>query len=563
MRKRTPPALAIATPPWVPWNQKVMFNRVRVLENRSLPQEHVRTVFDPLIGSKVERKEVEEAANTLSEWYRQSGYLFSAVLIDSWPTSGSPILTLRCVESLLEAIDLIPVSKDGVELKDGTKIVTRPKIIARAMNMEIGKPFRWKPAAFNGLMKLGVFSKSWVECAVTGEERITLKVFLVEEPRGRIEPGIGMNQDGRVYGDVSYLDRNFMGKAQSLRIEWQKRLDMARAAGGIEFVDNRVGAKHPISYSVRAFRRSDSTRSLPSEDRPRGEANGNEVRLGPIRSFIPLESDSDRDGIVADALYRFAGDSASIRAGPIAERIHWREFDLTGTVQQRNIDQLAWKSAVQYNKLYPLISPREGHRFNVEHTIGGVARGVFHKLIVGLSQHIPMTQYANLHISTVFGIGSNNVPPHEMTVLGGHSSVRGYMYGELGRTQSWRTSRLELQIPLAHSGKVMEVTESSAPVRAPAAPGEKRGKTIKPGSPALGPRLTTKPGAAIFDRLPNLTAYVFGDAATCGAFDSSISGSSIGVGVRVAGLVNVELARATHGREPRLSVSLVDHRIHS
>lgn len=563
VQRRAQLAWAIPTPSWSPWNRKILFNRVRILENRSLPQEHVRALFDPLIGLNVEKKDVEEAVSGLSEWYHRNGYLFSAVIVDSWPTSSSTVLILRCIESLLEAIELIPVSKDGVELKDGTKVFTRPRVIARALGMQMGKPFKWEPTSFNGLMNLGIFSKSWVECAVTGEDRITLKVFIVEQPRGRIEPGIGMNQDGRVYGDISYLDRNFMGRAQSLRIEWQKRLDMARAAGGIEFVDNRVGAKYPISYSVRAFRRSDSTRSLPSEDRPRGEANANEVRLGPIRSFMPLESDSDRDGLVADANYRFAGGAASIKAGPIAERIYWRELDLTGSVQQRNIDQLAWKSALHYNKLQPFISPREGHRFSVEHTLGGVIRGVFHKLVVGLSQNIPMTQYANLHISTVFGVGSTNVPPHEMTVLGGHGSVRGYMYGELGRTQSWRTSRLEFQVPLTHSGKAMDVTKGTAPVREPIGPGESKGKIIQPGTPALGPKLTSSRGPALFERLPTLTAYLFGDAATRGAFDSSISGSSIGVGLRIAELVNVELTRAAHGREPKLTVSLVDHRIHS
>lgn len=66
---------------------------------------------------------------------------------------------------------------------------------------------------------------------------------------------------------------------------------------------------------------------------------------------------------------------------------------------------------------------------------------------------------------------------------------------------------------------------------------------------------------AFFDRLPSLAAYVFADSATSGAFDSVISGGSHGVGIRVAGLLNLEFARAAHGRPPRLHLTLVDQRL--
>jgi len=565
------PAFSFPDPPWK--DKNVLFTRVRVLDNRSLPEDNVRREFDRLIGKKIARTTVENAVDNLSEWYRVNGYLFSAVIVDTWPSSSGGLLILRCIESLLGDVQLIPVSKDGVVLTDNTKVSTRPYIVARAMGVTVGKPFKWNSSAVSGLMALGVFAKSWVEVDIVNDDKVILKVFVREEPRGRFEPGFGMNQDGKVYGDLSLLDKNFLGKAQTLRFEWQKRLDTVRAAAGIEFYDPRIGSNIPISYSMRGFRKSDSARQLPREDRPRGEANANQVRLGPIHSIFEQELDSDRDGMVVDATYSFGErGNAALTVGPIVERIHWREL-VNSEINTRIITQAAWKSTLSHVTFSPAFAPKEGHRLNLEHIVGNVHRGqgTFHKFAAALAQQVPLTRWANLSISTVVGIGTRNVPLHETTVLGGFSSVRGYMYGELGRATSWRTARVEVRVPFAHDDSNASDTGLIKPGRKAVREGsEKVGKIITPGTPAFGPKLNERKGLKIpmgatniMEKLPNMTGYAFFDTASQGAFETAISGSSFGVGMRVAGLINVELAKAAHGRDPKLTVSLVDHRIHS
>eukprot|EP00171_Calliarthron_tuberculosum_P020745 IDg20745t1 len=161
--------------------------------------------------------------------------------------------------------------------------------------------------------------------------------------------------------------------------------------------------------------------------------------------------------------------------------------------------------------------------------------------------------------SSAIGLSSANLPPHEMKVLGGRNTLRGYAYGELGRAPSWRTTRLEMRFPLNQ----IAVKESKASSKTRRADEGKKFESEETGStadsvPQIPVRLST--GTSLIDRLPSLTPYLFSDSATREAFSSIGSDSSYGVGLRIAGIVNVELARGAHGREPKLNISLVDHR---
>lgn len=564
-RRRSPIHPAWSLPTSLPWRRSIKFSRVRVLENQSLPHDVIRSALNPLMNLYVLRSDVEEVVSSLCKWYREHGFLFAAISVATWPTPQSPLLELRCTEALLHKVNLIPISKDGVTLTDGKLLRTKVDIVARAMGFQTGKPFCWKGnGSFEKLMNLGIFAQAKVEASLQSPERVSLNIYLCERPTARIEPGIGMNHNGDIYGDISILDTNVLGRAQTLRVEWQRRLDMARSAGGLEFNDPRIGAKIPVSLNFRAYRKSDSGRLLPNEDRRRGEANRNEVRLGPFRSTVSPELDSDRDGAVILATYNLPHMNASVTSGPIVERVYWKESQSDG-VRQVNKDQFAWKSIIKHVTSKPSLSPREGHQFSVEHTFGVCQDGsekAFQKLVFGLSQHLTVSSLMQFSFSSAIGLGSENLPPHEMMVLGGRSTVRGYTYGELGRAPSWRTTRLEVRFPLNNSQESVVSSRSKA-----RQPNENR-KTDENeiGTKARStPQVPTRESSetSIIERLPTLSPYLFADSATRGAFSSFVSGSSYGVGLRIAGIVNVEFARGAHGREPKLSISLVNHKNHT
>lgn len=543
----------------------MQFSRVRVINNKSLPHDVIRSTFNSLIDRTVLRSEVDAAVTSLCEWYREQGYLFALVAVTAWPTAQRPILELRCHEAVLGDIKLIPVSKDGVPVneEDGSKarkLRTKTGTIARATGMKFNEPFRWNSEAFEKLLGLDLFEKAKVEVSLLSKDSVCLNVYLCELPKTRLEPGVGMTHNGEFYGDVSFVDNNFLGRAQKVRLEWQRRLDMNRSAGGIEFHDPRIGSKVPISYGFRAYRKSDSGRLLPNEDRTRGQANGNEVRFGPFRSTSSPELDSDRDGAVIIATYELPRMKASISTGPIVERIHWKEY-LDADINHVKKDQIAWKSIIRHVTTKPDPSPREGHRFSVEHVVGRCldeSRNVFHKLSFNLAQHIPVSSFMHFSFSSEIGFGSDAVPLHDMTVLGGHSTLRGYTYGELGRTSSWRTTRLELRIPLQPMNEHESGSTEDGNSGDKSSSEKESGKLLTSGSRSSsteGSKLN-KALSNVIDRMPSLMGYIFVDSATRGALETSVSGSSYGAGVRIAGMVNVEFARGAHGRVPRLNIGL-------
>lgn len=539
-------------------SKNVRFERVRVEHNKSLPHSEIRAVFDHLLGGTVARSSVVEAVDALSEWYRTQGYLFSAVKVSTWPSEKSPVLILECMESVLDSINLVSVSKDGVPDPTAPPLRTRVGTVERALGVKTGAPFRWADEKFTHLMSLGVFEKAKVEVNIVGPDRVKLNVYLNELATARIEPGLGMNGDGRFFGDISVLDRNFMGRAQILRVEWQRRLDMVKSGGGLEFDDPRIGASVPFSYKARAYRKADSARGLPAD------SSASEMRVGPFRSVLNPDADSDRDGAFVLTTFNLPRFNMSCTAGPIAERVHWAS-PVDGAWVSENRDQLAWKSIVAHSTVKSPFAPREGHRFSVDHLLGmgvrGANGGLFQRLALSLSKYVPVGSLGSFNFSSSLGVSSSNLPSHEMMPLGGNHTVRGYVYGELGRPASYRTTRLEFRMPFPVGPAPPESVDKF--IEKGKRSGESTSANVEksdgPAGPPVGPKVgDSAPSPAFLERLPSLVGYVFADSATAGAFESVVSGSSHGVGLRVAGLFNFELTRAAHGRPPRLNVTLVN-----
>ncbi len=250
----------------------------------------------------------------------------------------------------------------------------------------------------------------------------------------------------------------------------------------------RIGASVPVSYKVRAYRKSDSARVLPVENASA------EMRVGPFRSVMNPESDSDRDGAVVLATYNLPRLNMSVTSGPIIERVHWT-VPSNGIWQGVKRDQLVWKSVLSHITQSSPINPRGGHRFSIEHAIGfgrNETNKVFQKLGASLSKHVPVGPFGSFTFSSTIGIASSNLPRHEMMVLGGNKTVRGYVYGELGRTPSYRTTRLEYKIPFPFKKDDESVEKYIRKGRRPGkpVPGKtEENQTAEEGMPPTGPKV--------------------------------------------------------------------------
>lgn len=571
-RRRRVPAFTI--PFFGSKRQTVRFSSVQVYGKRKLPQHVIDEHFNSLIGKKVLLEEVKQAVEAVNKWFDENEYVCSRLFLGPIPVVMNA-LDLYSLEPLLTDLKLVPVDADGKDNPEGS-IKTRKGTICNAIGMNIGDVFIWKSSGFARLMALGLFNYANAEVKVLSNESVQLTLRLCERSPGRLEPGAGISSDGKVYGDVSIVDNNFMGRGQRLRVEWQKRFDVPRPSGGIAFEDMRIGARIPLSFRLRAYRDSNSTRSLPSRPNASGSGSGSDEsdRVGTNADIMdresPLRYEKDRDGILMDFGYRAPGSFLLFNFTPMLEHIHPNAIDINGTSSLQAVLQ----SAVTHATRRMVDCPRAGHMFRVEQYLGTPLRTAadpFYKVILRAGQYFGLPSMASIVTGGVIGLGSENLPWHEQRSLGGQPTVRGYTYGELGRHRTFATTRLELRVPISFSrfkgsdkdavsgnrdGKRPEndvlSTKTEAPGDAPASTGSTGNDSDSYGSPANMISLNGE------HKMPPLVGVVFTDAAAAGFREPQFLGASFGLGIRVGGIISVEWACAGDGGRSRLHFGLVD-----
>lgn len=569
VRKRHAPAFSF--PKIFPSKKRtISFSNVRVYGKRKLPQQVIDQHFKRLIGKEVWLEQVKEAVEEVNKWFDANDYVCSRLFLGPIPVVMDS-LDLYSLEPLLTDLKLIPVDRDGKETIEGN-IKTRKGTICNAIGMHVGDVFVWKASGFARLMALGLFDFANAEVKILSNESVQLTLRLCERSPGRIEPGAGITSDGKVYGDVSIVDNNFMGRAQRLRVEWQKRLDVPRPSGGIAFEDMRIGARVPLSFRLRAYRDCNSTRSLPVGPAVSRVDNGD--REGANANIMdresPLRYEKDRDGILIDLGYRAAESCLLFNFTPMLEHIHPNAVDENGTSSLQTVLQ----SAVTHATRFTIDCPRAGHMVRVEQYLGTpilTAPDPFYKIVFRAAQYFGLPSKSSIVVGSVLGLGSENLPWHEQRSLGGQPTVRGFTYGELGRHRNYATARVELRVPLPfnlvkydeNDSKVdiSNASEDSAakPVNSPNSAAEttesKEGnmKSQEKRTPTGNMIPSRSP-----DKMPPLVGVLFADAASVGSKESDVLGTSYGIGLRVGGVISVELTGTGDGRRSRLHFGLVD-----
>lgn len=551
--------------------------------------------FSQLVKKHVTRKQIEQAIVTCNNWFTDNAYPCSRLLVVHYPSFINRTLTLYSAEPHLSGLRLVAVDANGSPV-EGASVTTRVALVLRALGMKIGDVFMWQPAGFGSLMALGIFEFADAEVNVVTNERVELTLHVKERPTCRIEPGAGVTSDGRVYGDISLVDNNFRGQAQRIRLEWQKRLDAARAAGCLVFEDMRVGANIPLSFKVRLYRDANSSRGVPSSrlsrvsgvDRDRDATQGIET---------PLRYEKDRDGAMVELGYRPGKANLLLSLAPILERIEPNSSERAAGGSAALVQTVLQTSLTHVTRL-PIDCPRFGHVARVENYIGRTVSGgaqVFRKTLVRLGQYLPVGNRASIAVGANLGFGSQNLPWHEQRSLGGLTNVRGYEYGELGRYKSFGTGRVELRVPLTRApstgaegdgdggeeektGKEeKEKTGKEEKERTGKKEKEKAGKVEKEkaGKKKEKAEVTSsgseddgkirKSGNLMLpkmvENLPPLVGVLFGDVALSNEDGREPIGTSYGLGMRIGGVITVDWTRTMDGRASRIHFGLVDRNL--
>ncbi|CAN8063837.1 unnamed protein product [Agarophyton chilense] len=233
----------------------------------------------------------------------------------------------------------------------------------------------WKPKGFGPLMALGIFDYADAEVSILSNESVQLCLNLREKPSRKIEPGAGIFTDGRVFGDISVSDNNFMGRTHRLCVAWEKRIDEGRFSGGILFEDMRIGAHIPLSFKFKAYRDSSSKRGIPVN----GWASEQRTHVHSPRDNLDFDLqlfyEKDRDGIVEDIGFRprdafmmsYLTTKIEIFHPNLFESLNF--FTMSHVVLQNSFKQ-ATRLLVQL--------PRHGIIFRIEHSVGNVLRSSNH-----------------------------------------------------------------------------------------------------------------------------------------------------------------------------------------
>ncbi|PXF46736.1 hypothetical protein BWQ96_03562 [Gracilariopsis chorda] len=533
----------------------------------------------PLKGNRVSASLLKHRLERVNQWFTDNNYVCSKLVVAQAPGVFMNTLTLYSIEPRLINIKLVAVDKDG-KPEEGTRIKTRLQTIYNALRLQQGQIFRWNPDGFGSLMALGIFEYADAEVNAIANHRVELVLYLRERSTGRIEPGAGMSSDGRVFGDLSISDNNFMGRAQRLRVAWQKRLDEGRSSGGILFEDMRIGANFPLSYKVKAYRDSTSKRAIPT-NRLSTQQNDR-----PALHDDDLFYEKDRDGVMLDLGYRPNHSYMMFNLTPMYEIIH---PNLVHSSSGLTTSQVVLQTAYTHATRLPVELPRAGHFARIEHSLGSVLRRStrpFYKAVVSVSQYFGIKRFASVAVAGACGFGSENLPWHEQKSLGGHRNVRGYSYGELGTHKSYGTARVEMRIPLTHledavgprksvdDDKERERTTSDTErdngkkrtKRSAAKQRSGRGKRQESSDNEQQktdfeddkPEEKTTPLSVFQNKLPPLVGVLFGDVAMSTSSNRGLLGASYGIGIRIAGVVTVDWTRTFEEGESRLRVGLVD-----
>jgi outer membrane protein assembly factor BamA len=570
-RHRRPSAAAIRVPPLLRFPLPLIVRSVRLVGAVHLPDSVLHDALDPLVGTRATRKQILEALRPADEWFAVNGFVASRVAVAGFPSrANGHVLTIASVEAVLISVRMDALDKDG-NVDRNAVLRTRESVVCRALGVKIGSIFRWHPNAFQRLLALGVFEYARAELEVFGPNEVGVLVSVQERKTGRLEPGAGINSDGRVYGDVSLVDANFRGRAQYIRAEWQRRLGMARSAGSLEFVDPRVGARIPVSYRARVYRDSNSSRSLPGL----GDAGHSVAGAASAAGALRNEHDRDRDGFLVEIGWRPSPlPKLHLGAGPLFERIH--------PLRSSSVDmdcpdhQAMMMLTASYNGAEASALPRHGGRINADYGFGAPvdfhgANEIFHRVSARLAQYFPLGATSSLAVGLSLGTGSKNLPWHEQKPLGGPATIRGYKYGELGRVPSFATGRIEIRVPLVSPTADDVQGDDATAAAASAATDAAVAASATANADAAGDITVNKRSAFIgmkaaaislgLPKLPGIVGVVFADTASADMLGTDQIGASYGVGLRVGGVISVEYAWTRAGREPRLHFGLVDRNL--
>ena len=212
-----------------------------------------------LIGGAFCAEAVEECAGRLGKWYSDSGYILNSVTgatLDA--DTGTAQMSVEEATVAIDPVDIVNVREMSVDISNSTLVPTkakvRPKVLAEALNLHAGEPFRWDRDRWDGIdRRSGLFSRVWsVSPQKSPDGTVQLRIIATEAPARSIDYGITKSLYNDVWeGEIDCSHGNLLGGGERLGISIRRGTREPQPSFNIKFAGNTLAEKGP--YSVEAF----------------------------------------------------------------------------------------------------------------------------------------------------------------------------------------------------------------------------------------------------------------------------------------------------------------------
>ncbi|NEO83031.1 MAG: BamA/TamA family outer membrane protein [Spirulina sp. SIO3F2] len=424
----------------------VVIDRVQLVDAEVLSTATAQNLFADQMGQAVQPSAINQGIAQVNQWYQDEGYAIAKVKDVQARPDGSLLVNVQ--EGIVAEVDVAFIDEEG-QLTDGR---TQPDFVHRYLGIQPGDVFTVAQVQEDlaQLYQLGLFEQAHVALRDNGD-RVNVTYELREASARGVNVGGGYSKASGVFGTLSYNDRNFGGIGQNLNANLQlgtKDIQFETRFGS----PYRVSQPDTLGYELHAFRQRGISSSFDDEVRLE---NGDRPREGRFGGGVEVQGAIDDWQTAVGVNYR----RVSVRDsdGSLASV---DQYGNALSTSETGIDDLyTIRAQVTNDQRDNLRNPTSGSVFSLssEQSIPvGSGDIAMNQLNASYSTYQATSLFSNDNPEVIAfnlqgGTTIGDLPAHQLFLVGGANSVRGYGTGDLAASRSYVLASAEYRVPLFSS----------------------------------------------------------------------------------------------------------------
>lgn len=270
--------------------------------------------FPLIAGQLISRQAIEAGIVALQNVYRNEGYTAATVVNYTLMTEGpdTGVVKLEVNEGVIKEVRIVGNSK------------TDDAVIRREITLVVGEVYNARALLANlrALYNLQLFEDIAFEPEFTEEGELIVVLKFIEARTGQLGFGVGYSSQDGILGTLSYAERNFRGKGESIRASGQ--FGGPSPEGTLSYFIPYIDS-YGTSIGVEIFRQSFTDTERDPED-PDLFAEYDTTRTGAeVKSVYPIS-----DILDATVALKFLNGDISLNPESTADLIDISEFARRG-----------------------------------------------------------------------------------------------------------------------------------------------------------------------------------------------------------------------------------------